>query len=149
MAATAFDHTIIGACENIRKEAENLAGQNYAFNLHRINGALDFVTSPDNGGVDSSLISYDDGSKIATLKVLYDQRTRPCQASTSLTTNICNDTTITPSRKQFIKTLGKKISSPARYFSNDDLVVICEGSSQFIQKRLNSDLAATRNVLMK
>jgi hypothetical protein len=147
MAATAFDHTIIGACENIRKEAENLAGQNYAFNLHRINGALDFVTSPDNGGVDSSLISYDDGSKIATLKVLYDQRTRPCQASTSLTTNICNDTTITPSRKQFIKTLGKKISSPARYFSNDDLVVICEGSSQFIQKRLNSDLAATRERL--
>lgn len=147
MPATAFDHTIIGACENIRREAENMAGSNYAFNLHRINGALDFVTSPDNGGVESSLISYDEGSKVAQLKVLYDQRTRPCQTSTSLTTNICNDNTITPTRKQFIKSIGKKISSIGRYFSNDDLVILCEGSRDFIQKRLNSDLAATRERL--
>lgn len=147
MPATAFDHTIIGACENIRREADTLAGQNYAFNLHRINGALDFVTSPDNGGVESSLIGVDDGTKIAQLKVLYDQRTRPCQTSTSLTTNICNDTAVTPTRRQFIKSIGKKISSLPRYFSNDDLVVICQGSREFIQKRLASDLAATRERL--
>lgn len=124
-----------------------MAGSNYAFNLHRITGALDFVTSPDNGGVESSLISYDEGTKVAQLKVLYDQRTRPCQTSTSLTTNICNDTAITPSRKQFIKSIGKKISSIGRYFSNDDLIIICEGSKEFIQKRLASDLAATRERL--
>lgn len=147
MPATAFDHTIVGACENIRKEAETLAGSNYALNLHRINGALDFVTSPDNGGVESDLISYDDGTKIAQLKVLYDQRTRPCQTSTSLSTNICNDTAVRSSRKQFIKSISKKISSLPRLFTNDDLVVICQGSREFIQKRLASDLAATRERL--
>lgn len=147
MPATAFDHTIIGACENIRKEAKDMAKGNYAFDLHRINGGLDFVTSEENNGVESSLISYDEGTKVATLKVLYDQRTRPCQASTSLTTNICNDTTTTVTRKQFFKSIGKKISSPARYFSNDDLVVLCDGSQGFIRRRLNSDLAATRERL--
>jgi hypothetical protein len=147
MPATAFDHTIVGACQNIQREAENMAGSNYAFNLHRINGGLDFITSPDNGGIENRLISPGDGDKLAKLQVFYDQRTRPCQTSTSLTTNICNDTTITPTRKEFIKTIGKKISSIGRYFSNDDLVIICEGSKEFIQKRLNSDLAATRERL--
>lgn len=147
MPATAFDHTIIGACENIRKEAENMAGQNYAFNLHRINGALDFVTSPDNGGIESQLISVDEGTKIAQLKILYDQRTRPCQTSTSLNTNICNDTAVRSSRKQVIKSVTKKISSLPRLFTNDDMVVICQGSREFIQKRLGSDLAATRERL--
>lgn len=144
MAATAFDHTIIGACERIRREAETLAGQNYAFNLGRINGALDMLTSPDNGGIESSLISYNEGTKIGQLKVLYDQRTRPCQASTSQNTNICNDTTTPVSRKEFIKSIGKKISSPARIFTNNDLVVICQDSSEFIQNRLRNDLRATR-----
>jgi hypothetical protein len=146
MAATAFDHTIIGACENMRKEAADLSGSNYAFNLQRINGALDFITSPDNGSVESELVNVagQNGAKLTTLKVLYDQRTRPCQASTSLNTNICNDTAITSTRKQFIKAVGKKISSPARYFSNSDLVIICQGSKEFIQNRLASDLRATR-----
>lgn len=147
MAATAFDHTIIGACENIRREAKNMAGQNYAFDLRRINGGLDFVNDPNNGDVETTVIDEGDGTKIAQLKVLYDQRTRPCQTSTSLTTNICNDTTITPTRKQFIKSIGKKISSIGRYFSNDDLVIICEGSPEFIQRRLGSDLSATRERL--
>jgi hypothetical protein len=147
MPATAFDHTLIGACQNIQREAEDMAGQNYAFNLHRINGGLDFVTSPDNGGIDSTIISPGDGAKLAKAQIFYDQRTRPCQTSTSLTTNICNDSTVTATRKEFIKTIGKKISSIGRYFSNDDLVIICEGSKEFIQKRLNSDLAATRERL--
>jgi hypothetical protein len=147
MPATAFDHTIIGAAENIRKEAENMAAGNYAFNLHRINGALDFITAPDNGGVESDLVTYDEGTKIAQMKVTYDQRTRPCQTSTSLSTNICNDTAIASSRKAVTKSIGKKISSLPRLFRNDDLVVISQGSPEFIQKRLMSDLAATRERL--
>jgi len=143
MAASAYDHTLIGACEVIRKEAENLAGQNYAFNLGRINGALDMVTSPDNGGVQTELISPE-GSKIAQLKVLYDQPTRSCQASTSMTTNVCNDTAISAVRKQFIKSLNKKISSPVRQFTKDQLVTICKGSKEFVQSWLMNDLRATR-----
>jgi hypothetical protein len=146
MALTAYDHTLVGACEVIRKEAENLAGANYAFNLGRINGALDMITSPDNGGVQTELISPQ-GSKIAQLKVLYDQPSRACQASTSLNTNVCNDTAISPTRKQFIKSIGKKITSPTRSFTNDQLVTICKGSKEFVQSWLMNDLRATRERL--
>lgn len=145
MPANAFDHNIVGACEYIRREAEDLAGKNYAGNLGRENGALDFITSRDNGGVDEQLIAKPgDGSKLAQLRVLYDQRTRPCQASTSLNTNVCNDTGITPVRKQFFKSIGKKISSQVRSFTNDQLVIICKGSKEFIQSWLLNDLRATK-----
>jgi hypothetical protein len=146
MPLNAFDHTMIGACENIRREAEDLAGSNYARNLGRSNGALDFITSPDNGGVESSLVTApgENGSKVAQLKVIYDQRARPCQASTSLTTNICNDTAITTSRKQFIKSIGKKITSPIYKFTNDQLVTICKGSKEYIQSFLLNGVRATK-----
>lgn len=149
MPATAFDHGLVGACEYIRREAEDLAGENYAFNLGRINGALDMLTSPDNGGIETELITApgSNGSKLAQLRVLYDQRSRPCQASTSLTTNVCNDTGITPVRKQFFKSIGKKISSPVRSFTNDQLVIICKGSKEFIRSWLVNDLRATRERL--
>jgi hypothetical protein len=146
MPATAFDHTLVGACENIRREAEDLAGSNYAFKLGRINGALDFITSPDNGGVKTELISEPgtNGTKLAQLKVLYDQRARPCQASTSLTTNVCNDTGVSTTRKQFIKSISKKISSPVYQFTNDELIIICQGSKEYIQKWLLNGLRATK-----
>lgn len=146
MPATAFDHNLIGACENIRREAEDLAGSNYAFHLGRANGMLDFMTSPDNGGVDTELISPPgtNGTKLAQLKVLYDQPARACQASTSLTTNVCNDAGITPTRKQFIKSIGKKISSPIYTFTNDQLVIICKGSKEFIQSWLLNGVRATK-----
>jgi hypothetical protein len=146
MPLNAFDHTLIGACENIRREAEDLAGSNYARNLGRINGALDMITSPDNGGVETQLISEpgSNGTKLAQLKVLYDQRARPCQASTSLTTNVCNDTGVSVTRKQFIKSIGKKISSPVYQFTNDELVIICKGSREYIQGWLLNGVRATK-----
>lgn len=146
MPLNAFDHTIVGACQNIQREAEDLAGSNYAGNLGRINGALDMVTSPDNGGVDTKLINPPgtNGNKLAQLQVFYDQRARPCQASTSLTTNVCNDTGIRVARKQFHKTIGKKISSPIYQFTNDELVIICKGSKEYIQSWLLSGLRATK-----
>jgi hypothetical protein len=144
-----FDFNLVGACEYIRREAEDLAGSNYAFTLGRMNGALDFVTSPDNGGIETELITApgSNGSKLAQLRVLYDQRTRPCQASTSLNTNVCTDTGITPVRKQFFKNVGKKISSPVRSFTSDQLAIICKGSKEFIQSWLINDLRATRERL--
>jgi hypothetical protein len=147
MAATAFDHTIIGACENLRKESIDLAGQNHPMMLERKNGALAFTTDAQNGNVDVQVDQVGDGTKLTTLKILYDQPTRACQASTSLTTNICNDTTTTPTRKQFTKAISKKISSPGRYFSNDDLVILCQGSPEFIKTRLMSDLRATKELM--
>ena len=137
----AFNIDIIGACENIRKEAETLAGENYAYNLKRKTGALDFITSPENGGVDASLISYDSGRKIAELKVLYDQRTKPCNISTNCDQNVCDDGA-TPLRKQFTTTISGCIKTPVRAYSNNDMVALCKDTSAFMRDRGFSDIRA-------
>lgn len=149
MPQTNFNHTLAGACENIVKEASDLAGSNYARNLGRSNGALDFLTSPDNGGVQSELITApgQNGQKLAQLRIVYDQRARPCQASTSQTYNVCNDTAVRPARKQVIKNIGKRIGSPIYQMYNDDLVIICQGSSEFIQQWLVNGIRATKERL--
>lgn len=138
----AFNLDIVGACENVRKEAETLAGQNYAYNLKKKTGALDFITSEDNGGaVDSSLISYNQGRKIATLKVLYDQRTKECQVSDNCDLTVCDEGS-TPQRKEALFNIDKCVKTPIRQYSNDDLVALCMNRQEFIQKRAGSDMRA-------
>lgn len=146
MANTSFDMSAVGACELIRAEAVDIAKENAPFNLGRATGALDFITNPQNGTIAQNVIS-DPGEKVHTLRILYDQRTKPCQVSTDPTTNICNDTTITAPRKQAFVNIDKKITSPARYFSNNDLVVNCKPKNEFIRERLMNDLRATRERL--
>src|SRR6478736_4114935 len=100
MPATSFNMSAVGACDAIRAEATDIAGQNAPFNLGRINGALDFITDPQNDiGLTADRVSADD-AKVTTLRILYDQRTKPCQVSTDPNTNICVDTPVTVSRKQ-------------------------------------------------
>lgn len=138
----AFNLDIVGACENIRKEAETLAGQNYAYNLKKKTGALDFITSEDNGNaVESSLISYDNGKKIATLKVLYDQRTKECQITSNCEANVCDEGS-TPQRKQALFNITNCVKTPVRQYSNDDMVALCMDTQTFIKRRAGSDLRA-------
>jgi hypothetical protein len=138
--AASFNVDLIGACERIRKEASELAGQNYAYNLKKKTGALDFITSPENGRVDASLVSWDNGRKVGTLKVLYDQRTKSCQVGTT-SASVCDDGS-RPARKQFLTDIDGYIHTPVREFSNDDMVVICKDTKAFIQSRLMSDINA-------
>lgn len=134
---------IVGACERIRREASTLADENYAFNLQRKTGALDFITSPENGGVDASLISYDQGRKMASLFVLYDQRTKPCQITHDCFSNVCDDGT-TPLRKSFTVTIDDCIKTPVRQYSNDDMVALCNDTEEFMRTRGFNDLRAAR-----
>lgn len=133
---------IVGACERIRKEAEDMAGENYAFNLKRPTGAIDFLTSPDNGiEIDSSLISYNSGKKAAKLHVFYDQRTKECNISTNCNFNICDDGT-TPVRKEVDFTINDCIKTPVREYTNNDMIALCMDRGEFIRKRAASDLRA-------
>lgn len=138
-----YNLDIVGACERIRKEAETLAGQNYAFNMQRKVGALDFITSPENGSVDASLISYNNGQKIAKLYILYDQRTKPCQITHDCYQTVCDDGT-TPVRKDATITIDDCIKTPVREYSNDDMVALCDNTSEFMRRRGFSDLTAAR-----
>jgi hypothetical protein len=138
-----FNIDIIGACERIRKEAETLNQENYAYHLKRKTGALDFITSPENGGVDASLISYDNGKKIATLKILYDQRTKPCQIISSCTEgNICDTDGSTPVRKQFITNISNCLKTPIREYHNEDMVALCKDTQAFMKDRMLNDVRA-------
>jgi hypothetical protein len=138
-----YNLDIVGACERIRKEASSLAGQNYAFNMGRKIGALDLITSPENGGIDSSLISWDNGRKIARLHVLYDQRTKPCQITHDCYQTVCDDGT-TPVRKSFNVEIDDCIKTPVREYSNDDMVALCTNTEQFMRDRGFNDLRAAR-----
>ena len=139
-----YNVDIVGACENIRKEAESIVGtDNYAYNLKRKTGALDFITSPENGGVDANLISYDGGKKTATLRVFYDQRTKPCQIITDCRDgNICDSPGSTPVRKQFTKTINNCIKTPVRSYDNNDMVALCKGTLEFMKDRQMNDIRA-------
>lgn len=132
---------IVGACERVRQEMETLARQNYSFNLKRKTGALDFITSPENGGVDASLISYDGGRKIAKLKLLYDQRTKPCEIVTDGDSNVCDDGT-TPARKEAIISISNHLKTPVREYDNADMVGLCKGNMDFFRSRFLSDIRA-------
>lgn len=139
-----FPETAVGACDAIRAEATALLGQNAPFNLGRATGALDFITDPNNDAGLEVLPVGNASEKVQTLRILYDQRTKPCQVSTDPNTNICNDTGTTVVRKQAFAQIDKKISSPAHYFTVEDMAVICKGKSEFIRERLRNDLRATR-----
>lgn len=139
---------IIGACERIRLEAARLAGQNYAFNLRKKNGALSFITSQENGGVDADIISYNAGRKIAKAHVLYDQRTKSCQISDNCAQNVC-DEGATPLRKEFDITIDECLKTPVREYSNDDMVALCDDTEEFMRRRGFSDLIAAHEFLNK
>jgi len=142
----AFNLTAIGACDRIRLEATDIAKENAPFNLGRATGMLDFITDPSNGTIDAVPVSASN-AKVPTFRILYDQRTKPCQVSTDPNTNICNDALINSPRKEAFAQVDKKITTPARYFSNDDMVVICQDTNTFIRERLQNDLRAGRERL--
>lgn len=140
-----FPYTAVGACDAIRQEAENLLGENAPMNLQRATGMLDLMTTPGaNAGMESNVVSAGD-STITTMRLLYDQPTRPCQVSTDPNTNICNDTTTTVARQEAFVQIDKKITSPARHFTLNDMIVLCDpDKNTFIRNRLRNDLVATR-----
>lgn len=140
---------IVGACEAIRREASDLAGENYAYNLKKKTGMLDFITSPENtsvGGVETSLISYDAGTKIARGKVLYDQRSKSCQVGTDCDVSICDDGS-TPARKQFFIEIDRCIHTPIRQYANEEMIALCKDTQTFLRERALSDLNAAREKL--
>jgi hypothetical protein len=139
-----FPENAVGACDAFRLEATAMAGENAPFNLGRANGALDFITDPNNDRGVEVMTLGNDSENVRTARILYDQRTRPCQVSTDPNTNICNDTGITVTRKQAFAQIDKKISSPARYFTVEDMAVLCKDKNTFIRERLDNDLRATR-----
>lgn len=142
-------YNVVGACERIIAEASQLAGQNYAFNMQRKTGALDFITSPENAGVQvesGSLISRQNGRKAAKLHVYYDQRTKPCQISQDCDASVCDDGS-TPVRQEMDVEISNCLSTPTREYSAADMAALCNDTEEFMRMRGFSDLRAAREML--
>lgn len=146
-----FDLDIIGAFQALQKEAESIIGpENYAYNLKRKTGALDFITSPENGSVDNSLITYDEERKIAKLEVFYDQRTKPCQIITNCgdaDEGICSAPGATPQRKRAETTISSCLKTPVRIYYNRDMVALKKDTRAFMRDRMMNDIRAAHEQL--
>jgi hypothetical protein len=146
-----FDLDIIGAFQALQKEAETIIGpENYAYNLKRKTGGLDFITSPENGSLDNSLITYDQQRKIAKLEIFYDQRTKPCQIITNCgdaDQGICAATGATPIRKRAEVTIANCIKTPVRIYYNNDMVALAKDTQGFIRDRMMNDIRAAHEAL--
>lgn len=140
------NYNIVGACQLVRKEASELAGINYAFNLQRKTGMLDFLTSPENGNTRSRYISSD--GKLTKLEVFYDVRTKECQITDDCFISVC-DQGSTPARKRFEFTLDNCIHTPVREYTLDDMEVLCRDTKTFMQDYVASDQRAGREHLSK
>lgn len=140
------NYNIVGACQLIREEAANLARENYAFYLQRKTGMLDWLTSPENGGVNARYIGRD--GHLTKLEVFYDQRTKECQITDDCFVSVCDEGT-TPQRKRFEFTLDNCIYTPVRKWSLDDFVTLCKDPRAFMRERLESDLRAGREHLSR
>lgn len=140
------NYSIVGACQFIRKEAEELAGQNYAFNLQRKTGMLDWLTSPENGGTNARYI--ESNGKLHKLEVFYQQRTKECQVTDDCFVSVCDDGT-TPLRKRFEFILDNCIHTPVREYTLNDMEVLCKDTKTFMQEYMESDQRAGREHLSK
>lgn len=141
LAATPFV-SLAGACSSILVYVESLAGANSAFNLGRKTGALDYITSPMNGGVKSQIISMDNGRKLAKARVTYKQRARPCDM-VDTPVGLCT-TPQSPRAKEVEVTIQNYVGSKPQSFTNSDMINICQDTNQFVQDYVLSFMRAGR-----
>lgn len=150
MARYDFTVGLAGLCEATLRSAKDLAGRNYAMNLGRQTGALDFIMSPDNGGLKSEYVTKGTGkNKLVTASVTYKRRTKPCEVLTGTQakeTGIC-DTAYEAEEKEVDVILDDRIALQPRKFSNDKMMRICQDTQSFINEFLVSDMRAAREKL--
>ena|SRR6478609_7477577 len=135
---------LAGACSTILANMKDLAKNNYAFMLSSKTGTLDFLTNPVNGSVKLELNNAQVGKKYVKTKVLYKQRTKPCQILTDASVGDLCDTPSTPVEKSTDVTITRRVGTKPKKFSNADMINICQDTQAFINEYLLSDMTAMR-----
>jgi hypothetical protein len=142
-----FNFTLAGVCPQILAAAKDFAGNNYSMNLQKSLGALDFITSPQNGGIKAEYSQ--NGPKVVRAKVLYKQRSLPCDiqdGEDAKDVSIC-DTATEPAEKSVDVAIDDMISTTPKKFTNSNLVQICQDTRAWIMEYMDSDLRAAREKL--
>jgi len=142
-----FNFDLAGVCERILRQAKDLTGpENYAMNLGRSVGALDYILSPQNGKLKSTM---EQSGKIKRARVLYKQRTMPSEVLTgevAKAAGLC-DTAEEPVEKAVNVEITDRVFIGPRKFSNENLVQICQDTESWVKEFLVSDLRAMREQL--
>lgn len=150
MANAVTPQGLAGACSILLSQAKELVGDNYQMNLGRKLGALDFITDRRNaGGIKAEYISTQGGKKVVQAKLLYKQRSLPCEVKSGANAMIAGlcDTATTPLEKSVTMTINDRVFIGPKAFKNSDLVQICQDSTAWIQEYLMSDQRAMRERL--
>jgi hypothetical protein len=147
MAQPTFDFNLAGVCQAILKNAKDLAGPNYAMNLEKKLGTLDFILDPSNGGLKAEYSQK--GKNIVRAKVLYKQPTKSCQildGDEARSSSVCDDG-IESEEKEVDVVIDDAISTQPRKFTADKFHTICQDIDSFIKEYLDSDMRALRERL--
>lgn len=142
-----FNFDLAGVCERIIRQAKDLTGpENYAMNLGRSVGALDYILAPQNGKLKATI---EQSGKIKRAKVLYKQRTMPSEVlsgEVAKAAGLC-DTAEEPVEKSVNVQIEDRVFIGPRKFSNENLVQICQDTESWVKEFLVSDLRAMREKL--
>lgn len=144
-----LNFSLADVCPQILRAAEDLAKSNYAMNLQKALGTLDYLTDPNNGGIKASYTQ--DGPKAIRAKVLYKQRTLPCEVQDgedAKDVTIC-DTAVESTTKSVDVQVDDMIATTPRKFTNNNMVQICQDMGSFVKEYLDSDLRAAREKLSR
>lgn len=135
---------LAGGCEKILRQMKDIAKTNYAFELGRKNGMLDFLTSPVNGSVKMDLNNVQEGKKYVKSKVVYKKRTKPCEILTDDSVGDVCDTPTEPTEESVDVTITKRVGTQPKAFTNANMINICQDTNAFIQEYVMSDMRALR-----
>lgn len=143
-----YNFSLADVCPQILVSAENFAGSNYAMNLSKSLGTLDFITDSRNmGGIKAEYSQ--NGSKIIRAKVTYKQRTLPCEVQDgedAKDVSIC-DTAVEDNTLSVDVQVDDAIATTPRKFTATNMVQICQDMDSFVREYINSDLRAAREKL--
>ncbi len=135
---------LAGSCSNILANMADLTKQNYAFNLGRKTGMLDFLTNPVNGSIKLDLNNTQMGKKYVETKLVYKQRTKPCEILTDTEVGDVCDTATEPAEVSVNATITKRVGTRPKKFSNAKMINICQDTMGFVKEYLVSDMRALR-----
>lgn len=145
-------NNLVGACNSVLAQMADLQGQNYAFNMGKKLGYLDFITSGANISMSNPVTTQMKANgKIRRVELLYSQRTLDDVIKTgtaAMDATLC-DTGTTFAEKSVIVEIDNRIATRVLEFSNEQLNEICENPQNFMDKFMFQEMKAGREKLDK
>lgn len=138
---------LAGVCDTVLKYAKDIAGQNYAMNLERPLGFLDYITDPSNGSIKAEYVQK--GKNRIQTRVEYKQPTKSCEILTgdeARSTGIC-DEAIESEPKEVTILLEEAVATKPRKFTADRFHAYCQDIPSFMRDYVYSDFRAMREAL--